>query len=149
VEYTRVEPYLYTHFFPINVYKNYHSPLGHWLHPNSDLIYLKGGWWISPYLRDEIQLSYMRHGAKPPGGNVGGDIDLSHRTGDPTEKKFLDGIREKRLTLEDHITYEPHPELFVHLRGGVSSSKNMVKPDGSRGDFTDYRITIGLTYRYY
>ena len=149
VEYTRVEPYLYTHFFPINVYKNHHSPLGHWLQPNSDLIYVRAGWWISPYLRDEIQLSYMRHGANPPGGNVGGDIDLSHRTGDSTEKKFLDGIREKRLTLEDHISYEPYPELFVHLRGEVSSSKNMIKPDGSRGDFTDYRITIGLTYRYY
>lgn len=148
-EYTRLEPYLYTHFFPVNVYKNYHSPLGHWLQPNSELMYLKGGWWISPCLRNDVGLSYMRHGANPPGGNVGGDVDLSHRTGDPTEKKFLDGIREKRLTLWENVSFEPHPELFVHLRGQITESKNMIKPDGNRGDFTDYEIAIGLTYRYY
>jgi len=148
-EYTRLEPYLYTHFFPVNVYENYSSPLGHRLQPNSELTYLEGDWWISPCLRNVVGLSYMRHGANPPDGNVGGDIDLSHRTGDPTEKKFLDGIREKRLTLWENVSYEPHPEFFVHLRGQISESKNMMGPDGNRGDFTDYKIAIGLTYRYY
>jgi hypothetical protein len=148
-EYTRLEPYLYTHFFPINVYKNHHSPLGHWLQPNSDLLYFDGGWWVSPHLREELQLSFMRHGANPPGGNVGGDIDLAHQDGDPDEKSFLDGIREKRLTVQNHLSYEPYPEFFVHLRGGLTRSQNMLKSDGGRGDFTDYRIALSLTYRYY
>ena len=40
VEYVRVEPWIYTHKFPINTFRHFDAPLGHALAPNSDLIRL-------------------------------------------------------------------------------------------------------------
>lgn len=108
VEYTRIQPWVYTHKYPINVYDHYGSTLGYWTGPNSDE--------ISAELRKRFSrrfsvsiLSYrIRHGANPSGSNIGGDIHDGFDEGeDSTHAKFLDGILEKRTGCGFDLSYEP------------------------------------------
>ena len=54
-----------------------------------------------------------RHGANPPGVNVGGDMGRGWKKGDSKEARFLDGIVEKVQTTGVDVTYEPLWQLFI------------------------------------
>ncbi|MEW6750557.1 MAG: capsule assembly Wzi family protein [Candidatus Latescibacterota bacterium] len=103
LEYVRLEPWLYTHKFPINHFTHFDAPLGHALGPNSDRWLIRLAHRLHPGLEAAAQLSRTRHGDNlllPDGGvqNVGGDLHLGWRPGDPNEaKEFLAG-RQGRWT---------------------------------------------------
>ncbi len=96
-EYVRIEPWIYSHKFPINTFRHFDAPLGHSLGPNSDR------WQISierRWRRDlatRLRWSRSRHGdnellSDGTIRNVGGDLHLGWRPGDDRQvKKFLDG----------------------------------------------------------
>ena len=96
-EYVRIEPWIYTHKFPINTFRNFDSPLGHSLGPNSDRWAVSANRRFSRDLSLGASLSRTRHGSNEilDDGtvlNVGGDLHRGWRPGDDrVSKEFLAG----------------------------------------------------------
>jgi hypothetical protein len=95
LEYIKIDPYVYSHRFGnITEFKHYDSHLGSFLEPNSDMIYAKNQIFLLNNLELQTEFEYIRHGANPPGINIGGSVDTPHQDGDPENVPFLSGIRE-------------------------------------------------------
>jgi len=75
IEYARLDPFVYTHIYQINTYKNWNSSLGYWLPPNSEALLIDLTW--QPYYTFTAGLSaeIARHGENTDAVNAGGDID--------------------------------------------------------------------------
>lgn len=116
-EYLRIEPWIYSHKFPINTFRHFDAPLGHSLEPNSDQ------WQISLSKRMNRDLSFnlglqrSRHGENvlnEDGSirNVGGDLHYGWRLGDEREsKKFLDGHLIRRTMAMAGFSWRMLPQL--------------------------------------
>ncbi|MBN1551389.1 hypothetical protein JW979_07965, partial [bacterium] len=81
MEYTRIEPYVYTHKDSVNTYLNYNQSIGHWLGPNSDDLFISFSWLLSRDLTIVLSGEKIRHGE--------GDIFTPHTVDDGVRKKFL------------------------------------------------------------
>ncbi len=118
-EYVRIEPWIYTHKFPINTFRHFDAPLGHSLGPNSDRWQVDlvrrfvGGWGT------QLELSRTRRGdnellADGSIRNVGGDLNLGWRPGDEREqKKFLDGQVSRRTAVAGTLWWRGRWPLFL------------------------------------
>ncbi|MBD3234158.1 MAG: hypothetical protein GF315_10595 [candidate division Zixibacteria bacterium] len=142
-EYVRIEPYTYTHFFSVNTYSNHEQFLGYPLQPNSDRWFAKADYWLNPLIRFKTSFERVRHGANPPGENVGGNILLGHREGDPLTKEFLAGIKDNRWGLTVSGSYEFFPEAFMEL------SYRFQRTDYDDEVTNESRILASISYRYY
>jgi hypothetical protein len=104
-EYVRIEPWIYTHKYPINTYRHFDAPLGHSLGPNSDRWQIELGRRFPGHWGANLILSRTRHGdnellADGSIRNVGGDLHLGWRPGDEREEKhFLAGQVSRRTLL--------------------------------------------------
>ena len=89
-EYTRIEPYVYTHEDSVNVYEHYNSGLGHFLQPNSDGLFFLAEY--QPFLsfRTACEFRSIRHGE--------GNRRTPHREEDGTKKSFLKGVVEHQTS---------------------------------------------------
>lgn len=144
-EYTRVEPYVYTHDKPINTYQHFVTVLGHWTGPNSDDLFVQLEHRPSRRLRAAISVSLNRHGANPPGRNVGGDPNLNFRKGVDSETvHFLDGIVERRKSAGVEMSYELLRQLFIEARVERCWQSNIDVSQGSRGPLTFGRTKFGV-----
>ncbi len=108
-EYSRVEPFTYSHFNPQNSYTNNERMLASDLLPNSDKYSLIANWWWGGRYPLRLNVSYMRHGRNiydDEGNlikNVGADPMLSHSPEVPDFVKLLDG--EKVYIFDSSIQY--------------------------------------------
>ncbi|MCP4631934.1 MAG: capsule assembly Wzi family protein [candidate division Zixibacteria bacterium] len=143
VEYIRIEPYVYTHFFNVNSYTNHDQFLGYPLQPNSDKLVFHTNYWLKPSIKFNAKIERIRHGDNPPGGNVGGDILLGHRTGDPDTKDFLSGIKDDSIILSFGGSYEFFPEAFFGIEG------RYLKNNYNGTESKQYRLLASVSYRYY
>jgi len=105
-EYTRLEPYTFSHFNPVNAYTHDNRPFGSFLQPNSELWMLNMNFWLGSRYPLNLQMQYMRHGDNVYDSqgqlvkNVGGSIDQTIRFGiDSYNVTFLDGNLMKLFTL--------------------------------------------------
>ena len=118
-EYVRIEPWIYTHKFPINTFRHFDSPLGHVLEPNSDRWQVQAERRFSRDLEFQVRLGRTRHGDNEvleDGAirNVGGDLHRGWRPGDDREvKKFLDGNVSRRTQLGVGVAYRLLPQLSL------------------------------------
>jgi hypothetical protein len=120
-EYVRIEPWIYTHKFPINTFRHFDSPLGHELAPNSDrvAVTIAKRFGLGLSLTGKFQRS--RHGANElleDGSirNVGGDLHYGWRPGDErNSKRFLDGLVERRTLLAGGVEWRILPQLVAEL----------------------------------
>lgn len=121
VEYVRIEPWIYTHKYPINTFRHFDAPLGHEQAPNSDLIRLVLEKRLGPRWTFRMEGRRSRHGENEEGGdgslrNVGGDIHYGWRPGDErTSKEFLDGLVQRRTELEARVHWNVAGGLGVEL----------------------------------
>ncbi|CAN5493953.1 hypothetical protein BH23BAC4_BH23BAC4_05720 [soil metagenome] len=129
VEYTRIEPFVYTHRFLVdgsfyNSYVHNDYGLGHPLGPNTDqwAAGLRG--WLLFGLRGEVIGRYVRRGENfidPETGelvNVGGDVrDGRQPPFADLTKQFLGGDRFEGPGLSANLTWEPI--RGIGLRGHV------------------------------
>jgi len=118
IEYTRIDPWVYTHRYPINSYTHYGDVLGHRLGPNADEIFVELRKRFTRRFRAGVSYVSMRHGANPEDRNVGGDPLAGYRPGDSKKAVFLDGDLETYSALNIDVSYEILWELF--LRAGYS-----------------------------
>lgn len=147
LEFARVEPYVYTHQFPINVYKHYGSALGHWAGPNSDVIFGEWLYWLSRRWQFKAQATHYRHGANPVDRNVGGDIERPFVPGDNQKVRFLDGIKEQRTTTGCQAGYEVLRNLVARISVQRTVFLNAPSSVGRRNVATwSLFLALGLNY---
>jgi hypothetical protein len=127
LEYTRIEPFVYTHRFLLdgvfyNSYVHHEFGLGHPIGPNSDqwAAGLRG--WLPLGVRGELQARYVRRGENyvdPETGefvNVGGDIrDGRQPPFDDYSKFFLAGDRYEGPGLRARLTWEPIQDFALNV----------------------------------
>jgi len=135
VDYARLDPFVYSHFYPINVYKNWNSSLGYSLPPNSDRWYFKLS--CKPFytLSGGISVAFIRHGANTDEINAGGDINTPQDQGQMTAP-FLAGDVSNTTIIGLNLRWEPLENYF--LEGGARYHK------WSGGDENEWSVSIGL-----
>ena len=138
LEYTRIEPYVYTHDDGINVYKNYDKSMGHWMGPNSDNLFIKLNHWVVHNLHWSIVSERIRKGK--------GDIDTPHDDSMGDRKRFLSGPVETRWHWGIKMTGQIFKDGFLSLNYYriVTNNLNQI-PDKN---FRDHQITCQLLVNY-
>ncbi len=127
-EYTRIEPFVYTHRFLLdgsfyNAYQHNGFGLGHPLGPNADQVEVGLRAWGPGRTRGELRVRYARRGENvvdPATGevvrNVGGDIgDGRQPPFDDFSKVFLAGERFEGPGLTLALTWEPVRDIALNL----------------------------------
>jgi len=100
LEYTKIRPYVYSHFNIQNTYTAWGANLGHPIGPNSDEIISRLSYNLTDWIRFTLDYRHIRRGENvyDENGNliknVGGDLYLTHgRNPENSEAIFLDGVR--------------------------------------------------------
>lgn len=127
IEYTRIEPFVYTHRFVqddifYNSYIHNEYSLGHPIGPNSDQWLAGVRAWLPWNLRGELQARYIRRGENyvdPDTGefiNVGGDVrDGNQPPYTEFTKEFLAGDLFQGLGGQLKLTWEPIQGFYFSL----------------------------------
>ena len=131
-EYTKIRPYVYTHFDRKNTYSAFGVGLGHPIGPNADQLFFKLRYNFSERLTLDLEFQKIRKGKNyydAEGNlerNVGGDIFQTFRTGiDNEEAYFLDGVRENTESIGVNISYEPIRNYVFDLHYSNNIVKNI------------------------
>jgi hypothetical protein len=146
-EIAHIEPYVYSHAFPINRYENYGSALGHGAGPNSQIIFGEWLYWLNRRWQFRLQALHHLHGANLADRNVGGDAARPFVPGDSPTVKFLDGIREERTTFGAHARFELVRNLAI--RGAIQHTRFLNAPNrAGREDVETWSwfLSVGLNY---
>ncbi len=136
IEYSRINPWVYTHKFPVNGYHHYGDVLGYPSGPNSDMVSVKVRKRFSRRFHSAFSLLRYRHGANPPGENIGGDPLEGFKDGYSTKARFLQGDQEKSTAVGIDLSYEVFWQLF--LRAGYTYADR----DGDGVNI--FRVSLGL-----
>lgn len=121
LSYTRLEPYIYSHFSDTNAYMHDASPLAAGgLPPNSQYFEAALTFIPVPQLIVTAMIGAGEHGANVYVGdslvtNVGGEQTQTRRSNDSEIVTFLDGTRERIGRLRLEIEYEPLRNVYVRL----------------------------------
>jgi hypothetical protein len=142
LEYTRIEPYVYSNRVAGNDYTHSGVVLGHSLPPNADQILGEVRLRLSERLRTRMNYAFQRHGQNVMQGdsvvlNVGGSAVQGHRVGDSETVHFLDGNRQTTHRLGVRVDYEPITDLFIQgiaeWRSASDASSGTTRRDLSLG----------------
>ncbi len=121
-EYAGLRPFVYSHVFPINTFKQWNAPLGLQLQPNSDRTSLWAEWWPLASVSAGLEAELIRHGENGYENgewlNAGGDIDLPHREIDPEEAAFLGGLRRDHTRVQAWTAWWMLENLALHAMIG-------------------------------
>jgi hypothetical protein len=131
-EYTRIEPFVYTHYIPSDVYENYNIGLGSDLQPNSDRLFLQWDQWISLSLRGGACFSSTRHGR--------GDRRTAHTPEDGETKHFLGGTVETSDRIGIRLEYEPVRDLLFRCEAANIRVRNRGLAAGIESSWTELII---------
>lgn len=150
VEYTRIEPYVYSHRYAGNQYTNAGDALGVELAPNSDDWYAGLRHWLGAGLWLHFEWRHRRHGRNETdadGGilvNHGADIyqSLDYER-DSETSPFLDGPRDTADILTFTLRWEPWRNLILQ---GVFRHRDLRSV--LDGDRADQFFSIGLWVEY-
>jgi hypothetical protein len=114
IEYTKIRPYVYSHYDPKDRYTSYGINLGHRIGPNSDEIFSRLAYNISDWGRFNFEYQFIRKGNNifdAQGNlvkNVGGDIFQTYRDGvDDPDAPFLAGERVNTNAFNLSFRYQP------------------------------------------
>lgn len=140
-EYTKIRPFVYTHYNYKNTATSWDQPLGHQIGPNSDMIYFGSRYHISSSFQLVLDYSYIRKGKNvyDAAGNLifnaGGDIFEPHLDGiDPDMAPFLAGIVHKihdiSVGFRSEIARDFYVDLFYKYRSDLNTSTNSVDNTG-------------------
>ncbi len=117
IEYTHIEPYVYSNRTSGNDFTNDNIGLGHHLAPNSDEWFFQLGYRPAHSLRTWLTYTRTRHGDNITTSsgieNVGGNLLQGHRDTDPTDAPFLAGNKSIRDDVQLRAAYEPVTNLMI------------------------------------
>ncbi len=144
VEYTRVEPFTYSHDRSLdNDYGSNGILLGTQIGPNADSWYFRIDKFITSRITTAISLELQRSGENiyDTNGNliknVGGDFLVPHRPSDSIFKDFLGGNFQKKYISQFHLSYEFINQFYIDLNYQYLVMKTVKKPINNEShDFT-------------
>lgn len=125
VEWTRIEPYTYSHFRPQNTFATSGTVLGSQIGPNAISYWGRLHWNITRDLFANIDLQFIQRGENvyDSAGNLivnaGSDFQQSIRNQDDKDRStyILDGQRVNILTVSAYLQYEPWRGIQFFARG--------------------------------
>gem|GEM_PF-302741 len=138
VEYTRIEPYVYTHYDSINRYQHYDQIIGNPLGPNADEWFTEISKYLGRDFRALLWLSRIRKGE--------GSVARAHTTADGPNKSFLSGIVEKQTTVGCEVRHQIRRDLFVVLRYHQTWMVNLGHQAGRRAHGRSFVASFRLNY---
>lgn len=120
IEFTHLDPFVYSQRYNKSTYTNYSRSLGHSLPPNSDEIAAK----IVYDITNRLQVNFLyRHQRSGEGivvdsngvlqANYGGNINFGLGDAYLRTNKFLDGVRINRDLINIGIYWEPLRQLYI------------------------------------
>jgi len=131
-EYMSINPYVYSHFFPVNRYSTWTSSLGSDIDPNSDRFRL----WVNYHpirsLGFDLKVDQNRS------GETGSNLAVPLPPEFTGEIHFLDGNPDSWITIETAVKWEPLTSVFLRA-GWINQDKRSIVPD---------RFYLELGYRY-
>jgi len=145
-EYTRIEPWVYTHRYPVNVYQHYGWCLGHWLGPNADGIFVQARYRFSHRLEASLTFRRLRKGRNKPGEDVGGDI---FQWTNVERKRFLAGALERNTSVGIGVSYEMESGLSLRAAFRRSWLKSELASGEDSHYDVPYRGEISLEYNFF
>ena len=134
-EFTRIYPFVYSHYIPTQSYESSSYLMGHWMGYNADLIYGSLNYRFIRGLQATLWAEHIRKGGA-------GVIDQQYEQPQPP---FLFGLRNNYTYWGLDIKYQIIHELFV--RGKFQSS--LVSAEQSNGSFIDKRSNEFFLSMYY
>lgn len=153
VEYTRIEPYMFSHQRSRDDdYGSGGRILGHHIGPNSDSWFFRLDWQVTRSLITSARYEFQREGnniydlvADTLVKNVGGDFQQPHRSGkDPDSKEFLGGDLVKTHRVQFLATYELVNEVFLDGRYELIARRESL--NGSRLVDHDFGIALRVDF---
>jgi len=132
LEFTHIDPFVYTHRSYKSAFTNWSMPLGHKLSPNSDEIALK----IAYNLTHRVKLDFGYQFQRSAGGivydsqgniiiNYGGDINNGAGDGPDNQTSFLDGFRVNRNIFTAGLRIEPLKQLYFDFKYVYNNINNI------------------------
>ncbi len=106
LEYTKIYPFVYTHYIQTQTYEHASYRLGHWMGHNADQIYASINYRFIRGLQTEFYFQYIRKGDE-------GEIIQQYTQPQPP---FLFGLRKNYSYFGAEVKYEIFHELFARLR---------------------------------
>jgi len=129
-EYTKIRPYVYSHFDIKNTYTAFGVNMGHPAGPNSDQLFAKLTYNLNDNLRFKFEYQKIRKGENIYNQNgelvrnVGGDIFQPYIPEiDADEAYFLDGERVNNFNLLFNVIYEPIKDFNFELNYTYNNDK--------------------------
>jgi len=116
IEYTKLRPFVYTHWYPINRPTTWDTPLATELPPNSDE--WNFSWIYHPTNRIDIEIfgTKRRHGATPPNSDPVGGSATETRLGNEGTYPFLAGVRQSSEEIGVGFQWQALERLTARLR---------------------------------
>lgn len=121
-QYSRLEPYVFSHRLSKNKFTNYDFPLSGIMQPNSERFTFGVYYRFTNRILLQGSFAYEIHGDNPKDENgvvirnVGGDINLGHREFDSHTVSFLDGVREYSRIFSASVLMEPVNQYFINFK---------------------------------
>jgi hypothetical protein len=137
LEYTRVQPCVYTHKFPVNDYCHDGVTLGHWLEENGDDLYLAARHRFSRQLSIVAHLGRTRRGEK-------GEQPWCHL--DSGRYSFLWGTVDRTLLLGLSLDVEPSHNLRASMSYERTERKNRDHIPGEDENLDELSFTLSFDY---
>ena len=122
IEYTRIEPYVYTHKDSVNTYQNYDQSIGHWLGPDSDDLYIGFNWLMNRDLKVTLSGERIRRGQ--------GDIDTPHAIEDGIRKEFLGSNHQNSWSYGLNIRDQLFRDVFLSFSYHYINTRNLNTESG-------------------
>jgi hypothetical protein len=126
VEYSRIDPFVYTHYKPENVYEQDGEGLGARFGPNADRVLVHLGWQPHRDFRLAAQFRYQRKGK--------GDIFTPHQESDGFSKGFLKGTNIKTSTIHFELENQLWRDVYLGLEFDCDHQTNANFIAGSKDD---------------
>ena len=150
VEYTKIRPYVYTHYNQKNNYTGWGVNLGHPIGPNADELFNRISYDVNDWARVSMDYRYLRRGENVYDTtgtlikNVGGDIDISHGQNPENETAiFLDGIRINNYILGINLRLEPLRDYVFEVTYNYNYEKNITLNTANTQSYLALKFQLG------
>lgn len=149
-EYTKIRPYVYTHFDPKNIYTGFGVILGHPIGPNADQLFTRLQYNLSERITFSLELQKIRKGENVYNSkgelvkNVGGSVyDSFVGERDDDQAYFLDGVRINDYNVRFHFVYEPLLNYTFDVNYVYNISKNITYGSNTDQSYAYIRFNLG------
>jgi len=150
VEYTKIRPYVYSHYNPKNSYTGWGVNLGHPIGPNADEIFSRFSYDVNEWMRLYFDYRYIRRGENvyDTSGtlikNVGGDLEINHGSQPQNEAAiFLEGIRIDNNIFEVGLRVEPIRDFIFYFIYNYDYEKNLTLGSFNKQSYGLIKFQLG------